>query len=63
MKKKRIYKEGTYDVTISDGFCSWKFPINPKKGNIYSIDDIHEILCKRLKAPKEEGILVKLKTI
>lgn len=59
METKEIIFDELFEITISDGFCTWKFNLRPKDGKSHSIADVMKALREKFKAPEENGVLIK----
>lgn len=54
--KKQI--RGDFEITINDGFCTWKMGLTFKNSENTSIDDIWHVLKKHFKSKHDNGELI-----
>ena len=59
--KKPIKKtiRGDFEITINDGFCTWKMGLSFQDSKNTSINDIWHVLIRHYKAKHGEGELLK----
>ena len=53
-----LNKKQTFEITISDGYCTWQYTLIPEKDGEYCIDDIMKTLWGKFKSKRFPGKLI-----